>query len=99
MSGDLVTLVDSSNHLRNMQRKLSLVQRQSTSVPQLNPLPPVIDDRMGFTFTKVRKSMAPPHAFNKFRSEVYPVAKPPVHQFVVGSNSRLQGRDPVVHWK
>jgi hypothetical protein len=95
----LTTLTDSASHLRNLRRRLSLVQASARPLPQLNPLPPVVDDRLVFTFSRARKSMLPPYAPNRIASEVYPIPAPPRHEFLPGANSRLIGRDAVVTWK
>lgn len=96
-SGDsLVTLADASSHLRNMRQRLALIQSSAVPLPQFNPLPPRIDDRFTATSTKSRKSMTAPNSFNKFASEVYPIATPPIVDFISGDSSRLHGRDPRV---
>jgi hypothetical protein len=89
----LSQLADASSQLRHLQQ-LSLVQRP---VGPLQAGPCAADDRPAFTFSKVRKSMLPPDAFNRFASEVYPLAATRV-DFIIGSNSRLVGRDPRVTW-
>lgn len=93
----IVALTESSNHLRDLRNKLRLVQRQATALPAANPVPPMLlDDRLGGTFTRTRKSFLVPMAPDRIRSEVYPIATPPHHDFKVGQNSRYLGRDPVV---
>lgn len=92
----LVTLADASSHLLNLQQRLALIQRSAVPLPQFNPLPPRIDDRFPATSAKSRKSTVTPDAFNRFASEVYPIANPPIVDFIPGDNSRLHGRDPRV---
>lgn len=98
MHGQVVALTDSSNHLRDLQRKLRLVQRQAVQLPVYNPVPPRLgDDRTVFgTFTKTRKSYVAPVQTNRMYSEVYPIPNPPFHSFVPGRSSRLVGRDQTV---
>ncbi len=93
---ELMTLVDSSAHLRNAHQRLSLVQAPAAPLPLNNPVPGMVDDRLGFTLTKARKSKLPPWTLDRRGSELYPIARPPMHQFYVGTNTRLLGRAPVV---
>lgn len=93
---DLGALADASSALRNLHHRLSLVQSVSAPLPQFNPVSPIIDDRLGGAFTKARKSVLTPLAPDRIRSELYPVASPPMHQFLPGQNSRHIGRVPVV---
>lgn len=96
----LVALTDSSNHLRDLQNKLRLVQRQAITIPQFNPMPPrLVDDRMTGTFTKTRKSYVVPVAPDRMRSEWYPLSNPPFNPFATGQNTRYIGRDPQVRYK
>lgn len=96
----LVALTDSSNHLRDLQNKLRLVQRQAIAVPKVNPLPPRVgDDRLSGTFTKTRKSYLVPVAPDRIRSEWYPLSNPPYNPFAIGQNSRHIGRDPQIRYK
>ena len=92
---DLTLLVDASDRLRGLQT-LAKIQSAAAPLPKFNPLPPTLDDRLGGVVTAARKSMLSPHAPDRIRSEWYPVARPPTHQFVPGENSRLAGRDPVL---
>lgn len=96
---EITALTDTSEALRDIQRRLTLVQRQATPLPQVNALPPRIDDRMGGAATKTRKSVLSPHAQNRIASEFYPVASPPYHDFTPGKTSRYIGRDPAVQYK
>ena len=93
----LAALADASSQLRGLQR-LSLVQRPAAPLPVVNPLPPHLDDRFGAAATKIRKSAGGSAAPDRIRSELYPVAKPPVHHFVAGTSSRHIGRVPQVRW-
>lgn len=94
---ELDVLAASSNALRNLQRKLTLVQRPVCSIPDLNPIPGRLDDRFdGGVLTRSKKSVLPVDAYNKFSSELYPVPDPPRVDFFLGKNSRLIGRDPKV---
>lgn len=95
---ELVALTETSEALRDIQRKLTLVQRHATPLPQVNALPPRIDDRMSGAATKSRKSVLPPQAQNRIASEFYPVATPPYHHFTPGMPSRYAGRDPAVRY-
>ena len=93
---DLAALADASALLRNMHHRLSLTQTASVPLPQFNPVPPAVDDRLSGAFTRGRKSVLTPPAPDRIRSELYPVAAPPIHQFLPGQNSRYIGRVPVV---
>lgn len=96
---ELAALVDASNHLRNLQQKLSRVQRPAPPIPAVSSVPGRVDDRYTLgSLTKIRKSALPPLSFNKFPSEAYPLAAPYVY-IQAGTNSRHIGRDPVVAWR
>jgi hypothetical protein len=95
----LALLADNSSHLRNLQHQLSLVQRGPDPLPAVNPLPPVIDDRLAAAFVRTKKSTLPPFAADRIATEAYPIPNPPRHDFLPGENSRHIGRDPRVTWK
>lgn len=92
----LVALADASSHLRNLQRRLSLVQASAAPLPVVSPLPARLDDRMGGACTRGRKSAMESHSIDRMSSEAYPVPAPPRVDFLPGNNSRLAGRDPTV---
>ena len=95
MSRELDTLVASSNHLLNLQMKLTKAQRPVPGLPATSPLAMRVDERFhGGVLTRARKSVLPRDAFNRFQSEAYPA--PPVVDFVLGTNTRWIGRDPRV---
>lgn len=90
-------LAASSNHLLNLQRKLSLAQKPVYGLPPLNPIAGRMDDRFnGGVLTRAKKSMLPVDAYNRFSSEKYPISEPPRVDIFMGSNTRLIGRDPKV---
>lgn len=93
---ELVALTEASNRLRDVHRHLSLVQRPAVPLPQFNPMPSRIDDRLSGAFTKARKSVVNPLAPNRIVSELYPLPNPPFHPFVPGLNTRHIGRVPAV---
>jgi len=97
MSRQLDALVASSNHLLNLQLKLTKTDgKQVPGMPRVSPLQMPVDDRFGGgVLTRGKKSILPPQAFNRFESEVYPIT-PPVVDFVIGSNTRWIGREPTV---
>lgn len=95
---ELDALTASSNHLLNLQRKLTKVQRPAAPIPKISPVQMRVDDRFeGGVLTRGKKSILPPDAFNRFSSEWYPIAPPRV-DFFLGSNTRLIGRDPHVRY-
>lgn len=88
-------LVVSSEALRDARQALSRVQRAAPSLPGRNPVPPRLDDRVATwngAWTKTRKSTWATPVMDRFRSEVYPAAPVRV-DFVLGAQSRLDGRD------
>lgn len=85
-------LVDSSEHLRDARRRLTLVQSGVNRLPVISPLP-CKDTHLRFgSFTKAKRSHIPPVSIDRFSSEVYPLAAPPRHDFFPGVNSRHIGR-------
>lgn len=99
MSRELDALVASSNHLLNLQAKLTKVQQSVQGMPLRSPVQMRVDDRFGGgALTRGKKSVLPPDAFNRFESEVYPVAPPRV-DFYIGSNTRWIGREPQVTFR
>lgn len=93
---ELDALAASSNHLLNLQARLSKAQRQAPALPHTSPVPMRVTDRFtGGVLTRGKKSMQPPDAVDRMASEFYPVAPPRV-DFFLGTNTRLIGRDPRV---
>ena len=89
-------LAASSNALRDLQRRLSKAQRPAAAIPVVSPVAMRVNDRFGAgVLTKGKKSVQPVEAIDRIASEVYPVVAPRV-DFVMGSNTRLIGRDPRV---
>lgn len=95
-NSEIASMVNASNHLLNLQQKLSLVQRQVPCIPKTSCLPPRLDDRFSTLLTRGKKSITPPEAINRFASEMYPISQPPMVDFISGQNSRYIGRDPKV---
>ncbi len=97
MTRELDALVASSNHLLNLQMKLTKVHNQvPAGLPRFNAVQLKVDDRFGGgVLTRAKKSTLPRDAVDRMSSEVYHVA-PPVHDFVVGTNTRWLGRDQTV---
>lgn len=97
--GQLDALVASSNHLRNMQRRLSKVGAPSNAMPDANPMLVKIDDRFGFGFTTTRakKSGKPHMMWDRTSSELYPMQAPFVPPALPGTDTRwMQRGDEVV---
>lgn len=93
MSSQLDALAASSNHLLNLQAKLSKMQRQAPPLPALSPVGMRVDDRFtAGVLTRGKKSTMPAEAINRIASEAYPLAPPRV-DFFLGTNTRLIGRD------
>jgi hypothetical protein len=99
MTRELAALVASSNHLLNLQMKLTKSHHQvSPGLPGLNAVQMRVDDRFsGGVLTRGKKSTLPPEAFDRFASEVYPMAAA-APDFVLGTNTRWIGREPVVRY-
>lgn len=95
-NAEIASMVNASNHLLNLQQKLSLVQHQAPCLPKTNCLPARLDDRFSTLLTRGKKSITPPEAINRFASEMYPISVPPRIDFISGQNSRYIGRDPTV---
>ena len=95
-NAEIASMVNASNHLLNLQQKLTLVQQQVPRIPGANPLPSRLDDRFSTLLTRGKKSITPPEAINRFASEMYPISVPPMVNFISGKNSRYIGRDPKV---
>lgn len=85
-------LVESSEHLRNARRYLTLVQTTANRLPVINPLPCKDTHLLFGSFTKAKRSHIPPVSIDRFSSEVYPLAAPPRHDFLPGVNTRYIGR-------
>lgn len=92
----LVALADASSRLRNLQQRLSLAQGVAKPLPVVSPLPARVDDRMSAAGTRARKSVLGSRGVDRMSSEAYPLAAPPVVEFVLGDNSRLRGRPATV---
>lgn len=89
-------LAQSSELLRNVSARLSLVQRPPPRMPELSPLPPRVDDRLNFRgVTRVKKSAMPPATLDRAASELYPFAAPRV-DFLTGRPTRVDGRPDTV---
>lgn len=97
-SRELAALVHSSNHLRDLQRKLSKAHASpAPSLPAQNPVPARLDERY-WHLSRTKKSALSPHAPDRIASEMYPVPNPPTVEFVRGATSRTDGRAQTVYW-
>jgi hypothetical protein len=97
-SRELAALVNSSNHLLDLRRKLSKAHAQGPpSMPAQNPVPGRLDERY-WHLSRARKSALSPAAPDRIASEMYPVPNPPVVQFVRGMTSRTQGRTQTIFY-
>lgn len=99
-----VALVDASNQLNNLDRPLSKMTAQPSSMPSISSVP----GRMGQygEVTRAHRSVAfsdAGMAFNtgRLESEVYPIPAPLCDLRgtfqVFGEPSRYDGRDPAIH--
>lgn len=96
-SAELQALVNSSNHLLGLQRKLTKNQAAAAGMPRLNPLrPAVLDERYGSVLTRSKKSALQPQYSDRMTSEYYPLPAPRI-DFISGASSRLIGREPAVY--
>jgi hypothetical protein len=85
---DLTALVESSNYLLNMERKLTKVQTPVPGVPPATFVRMHLDDRFSAEQTRIRKSATPPGTFDRTATESYPLPVPRVIDFTPGMNSR-----------
>ena len=93
---ELQALVESSNHLRQLHRKLTKVHRAGpTAMPVYSPVTMHVDDRLLALPSRTRKSALPSDAPDRIESEKYPMAPVRV-DFVPGTNSRLIGRTQTI---
>lgn len=88
----MALLADSSSHLRNLQAKLTRVQTLAAPLPVSNPMAQYVDDRMHFLAGRTRKSVNDPRSFDSMGSELHPMPNPPRIDFLLGRNSRMDGR-------
>ncbi len=96
---ELDALAASSNHLLNLQAKLSKAQRPVPGLPRASPVPMRVADRFsGGVLTRGKKSTQAPDAPDRIASEFYPIAPARV-DFFPGTNTRLIGRDPKVVYR
>lgn len=92
--------VSSNNWLRDY-RRLTKMHTAPAPMPEISPVTCRVDDRVFDTgvLTRGRKSFLPTQALDRISSEKYPVHQPPVVNFVMGSNTRLIGREPAVRYE
>ena len=96
---ELDALTASSNHLLNLQAKLTKAQRSVPAMPQTSPLSMRVSDRfMSGVLTRGKKSTLSPNAVDRITSEFYPVAAARV-DFFPGTNTRLNGRDSKIVYR
>jgi hypothetical protein len=90
----LAAVVTGSSKLLNLDIKASKTGYVATGVPDINGLPGRLDPFLDATWTRRKKGAEDPFAKDRFASELYPVARPPVHEFVFGSQARMMAREP-----
>lgn len=97
----LATLADSSSLLLGLDRKISKVQAEPTSLVPLNPVPGHVST-LGETTREKRNIVFNDGGYqqssDRFTSEYQFAALPVCDQFdTFGTSSRLVGRNPQIH--
>lgn len=93
---EIAAIVASSNHLRQLQTKLTKTHRDPASrLPVISPVQMRVDDRFSAgALTRGKKSSRASGMPDRMQSEWYPIANPPFMDFMVGSDTRWARRDP-----
>ena len=109
MSGNMLqyalplgTRADSLSLLQNLGQPLSRVDALSTPLPEVSPVPGLVDFSLVTEPTRTKKCCKGPLPIERISSEVYPIDAEHLRDLravkgVFGAPSRFDGRDPVAY--
>lgn len=93
---DVVALTEATNELQGLNfPRASKVRHVDPSRVAYPFLPGRLDYKLDAAVTRTRRAAKDPLTIDRMSSELYPEV-PPRIDFVVGLNTRFNGRDPVV---